>query len=255
MWILIFLIVVIFFGLLVKKENFSNSQGYILNCFGDENYFTLTKRIITNIRTYDSDRRICILTDNPVYFDNDYIQQNNIIVKKFVYESHPTLYGIDMNIPWNKYGLVPKLFHSYYTPFKNTMFLDVDMQFKKDFTFVWEKYNGGVLCIGRSDENNKSPSQWHWGHIDEVIQSSGINIPETFTTFMMYDDSLKIYIDKHVSYILENIDNWKIKKQYKDGIPDEIIYAIVFGIESIRPDESIYEWILSNENCDPFSKE
>ena len=239
-----------------QKEEFTN-QGYILNCFGDEMYFKLTKKMVSNIRQYDSQRGICILTDKQGFFDEEYKKENNVTTKQFVYENHPTFKGIDMNVPWNKYGLIPKLYHPYYTPFKHTMFLDVDMKFEKDFTFFWQRHDGKITYIGKSDSNNRSPSYWHWGTIDEVMESSGINIPQTFTTFMIYDDSLKIYIEKHVSHILENIKNWKIKTNFKfeDGITDEIVYAIIFGLEDIRPDEHIFDWISSRENCDVFFKD
>jgi hypothetical protein len=159
-----------------------------------------------------------------------------------------------MSVPWNKYGIIPKLYHSCYTPFKHTMFFDVDMKFEKDFTFCWERYNGKITYIGKSDSNNRSPSDWHWGTIDEVMESSGINIPQTFTTFMIYDNSLKVYIEKYVSYIFEHIDEWKIKKQFRDGVPDEIVYGIIFGIEDIRPDEYILNGSLQERIVMYFSK-
>jgi hypothetical protein len=92
-WI-VFFIVIVFFVLLFmirsQKYEFTN-QGYILNCFGDEMYFKLTKKLVSNIRQYDSQRGICILTDNPDFFDEEYKKENNVTTRQFVYENHPVL--------------------------------------------------------------------------------------------------------------------------------------------------------------------
>lgn len=231
-------------------------EGYILCCFGNTIYFDLATRLISNIRKYDINRYICILTDNLLFFDEEYKTLHKVITKKFDYNDH-RLDVVDMTVDWNKYGLIPKLFHSYYTPFITTMFLDVDMIFHSDFTFFWDKYynnNQTILFSGISDENNNSPSCWHWYSINEVINSSKINIPQFFGTLIIYDKNLKDYIEKYLNHILANIKNWKIKSYFRNGIPEEIIYAIIFGIEKIKPDEEIHNWLLNAEFCDPVNK-
>jgi hypothetical protein len=236
------------------------NEGYILCCFGDIIYFRLTKRLINNIRTYDKDRYICILTNDLSFFDEEYKNMNKVITKQFNYVDHISEImknNIDIDNDWNKHGLIPKLFHSYYTPFTYTMFLDVDMIFKTDFTFFWDKYftnQPKLLFSGISDENNIAPPRWHWCTIDEVIKNSKINIPEFSGVFMVYDSKLKNYMEKYLNYIIENINNWKIKNWYKNGIPEEIIYAIIFGIENIKPDEEIFKWLYDQEYCDACNK-
>jgi len=44
-------------------------EGYLLCCFGKELYFKLTLRAIKNIRVYDNERYICILTDDVLFFE------------------------------------------------------------------------------------------------------------------------------------------------------------------------------------------
>ena len=134
------------------------SEGYLLCAFGNILYHKLSKRIITNIRQYDSERKICILTDKPEYYDGE-----NLIIINFDYKDHlhPS---INIRSEWNIYGLIPKIYQYMYTPFKITCFIDVDMIIKNDFTFVWEEFyrnNTPILIGGKCDENNKSPSQWH----------------------------------------------------------------------------------------------
>jgi hypothetical protein len=169
---------------------------------------------------------------------------------------HP-LDEVDMTVDWNKFGLIPKIFHPYYTPFRYTMFLDVDMVFHTDFTFFWNNYYSNkqnTLYTGISDKDNKSPAWWHWNTINEVMESSKINIPAMFGVLIIYDTNLKKYIDKYLSTILKNIGAWRIKPWFRNGIVDEIIYAIIFGIECIKPDEEIYNWILNTKTCDAFNK-
>jgi hypothetical protein len=236
--------------------SFYLDEGDILNCFGDILYFKLTKRIIDNIRKYDASRYICILTDDISFFDENYKVQNKIITKYFDYKNH-VLYEIDTNNLWNRYGLIPKLFHSFYTPFSHSMYLDVDMIFNNDFTFLWEKYydfSQSILYAGTCDDNNNAPSSWHWGTIMDVIACSNINIPEFSGTFLVYDERLKGYINKYLKLILQNIDNWNIKSLYRDGIPEEIIYAIIFGLENIRPNTEIYYYIFHSGMCDAANK-
>jgi len=231
-------------------------EGYMLCCFGSTMYFKLTQRMVLNIRRYDPNRYICILTDNVLFFNEEYKKLHKLIVLHFNYMDHP-LDEVDMTVDWNKFGLIPKIFHPYYTPFRYTMFLDVDMVFHTDFTFFWNNYYSNkqnTLYTGISDKDNKSPAWWHWNTINEVMESSKINIPAMFGVLIIYDTNLKKYIDKYLSTILKNIGAWRIKPWFRNGIVDEIIYAIIFGIECIKPDEEIYNWILNTKTCDAFNK-
>uniref|UniRef100_A0A6C0DRA4 Nucleotide-diphospho-sugar transferase domain-containing protein n=1 Tax=viral metagenome TaxID=1070528 RepID=A0A6C0DRA4_9ZZZZ len=208
------------------------------------------------LRDYDPNRYIIILTDNVSFFD-EYLDGYKLMVSHFDYNNH-IHENIDTSNDWNKYGLIPKLYHSYYTPFETTMYLDVDMWFKKDFIFIWEEYYKSpdlVLYAGVSDENNKSPSSWHWGTIDEVIEKVGVNIPQISGTLIVYNKNrLKEMVNLHVENILNNISKWNIKTWYRNGLPEEIIYAIIFGYEKIKPSIELNDWIFNNKNCDPMDK-
>jgi len=236
------------------------TEGYLLCCFNDEKYFKLAHRIVKNIRIYDSYRQICILTDNPDYFEESYVALNKILIKKFDYENIPQYFhcNIDMNNTWNKNGLIPKVYHSYYTPFENTMFMDVDMIFKKDFTFIWEMYYKSpnlILFPGLSDKNNRSPSNWHWGCIDELMQTIGISIPQVFGTVLVYNSNVKNIMTKHLENIFVNIESWNVRCWYRNGLADEIVYAIIFGFENVRPNIELHDWLLNQEMCDPVNKD
>lgn len=231
-----------------------NSQGYLLCCFDNELYFKLTERIISNIRLYDNTRKICILTNNINYFNNHI--DENIIIKLFDYNNHlhPK---ININNTWNRHGLIPKVYQSLYTPFDITMFLDVDMIFYKDFTYIWQLYNEtniSILCPGFANENNRSPSHWHWGGINNIMSSIGINVPQVGTTLFVYNNKLKDIIIKDINNIFNNLEKWNVLSKFRNGYPDEIIYAIILGYEKIRPHALLHDFIYNINNCDAVNK-
>lgn len=237
-------------------------EGYLLCCFNDIKYFKMTVRTVHMIRKYDIVRKICILTDNPSYFENQLFYRNSldadnkVVVVLFDYKQHMHD-TINMQNNWNRYGLIPKIYQSYYTPFQKTMYIDVDMMFKKDLTCIWDIYarNGQpILFAGVSDVNNKAPANWHWNRINEVANNVGIHIPQCFSTLMVYNTQLKTMVETHICNIFHNLLKWKIRMQYKNGCPDEIIYAIIFGFEKIKPDKTLHELILNTNMCNPFDK-
>ena len=231
-------------------------EGYLLCVFGDDIYYKLSKRMINNIRKYDNIRKICILTDNiekAKYIINDL--HNDIIIKLFDYSNHPTYPEIDLNINWNKFGLYPKIFQSLYTPFKKTMFCDVDMFFLQDFTFMWNNTNDDVINIaGISDENNKSPSHWHWGYINDIMHCSKLNLPQIFSTIMIYNINFSEIIKNDIDFIMKNLNVWKVKKMFRNGYTDEIIYSLILGKHNIKPNRCFFNWISNTKNCDTFNK-
>lgn len=230
------------------------TEGYLLCVFGtNSKYYDLSVRFIENIRKFDKYRPICILTDNVslVY------QQENVNISPFFLEKH--LHPIvKINNDWNQYGFYPKVFQSLYTPFEHTMYMDVDMLFHRDFTFIWDIYHDSkqsILIPGKSDENNRSPSDWHWGKIDQVIDRIHIPIPQTFSTVIVYDRDVSKLIDKYVSYILDHLEEWHVQFQFRDsGLPDEIVYSIILGMEKIRVNREIHDWVFDENNCNPCCK-
>ena len=228
-------------------------EGYLICVFGkSDNYYKMASRLIRNIREYDNFRPICILTDNV----NNYSYPEDVIIKIFDLETHLHK-NIDSNIDWHKYGLYPKIFQSYYTPFQHTMFLDADMIFRKDFTHFWDIYyksNQTILIPGLSDENNRSPANWHWNNINNVMIRSGLNIPQTFTTLMIYNKKFSKIIEEKIIYIFDNLQDMKVLPYYCSGYPDEIMYSILLGILNYKISIEMHDWLLNIENCDPTNK-
>jgi len=230
-----------------------HKEGYLLCVFGEtDKYYKLAIRLITNIRLFDSLRKIVVLTDDV----NRYVWPENIIIKQFCLEMH-LHEKINNDISWHKYGFYPKLFQSFYTPFEHTMYLDVDMIFKKDFQFIWDEYysNGQPILIpGKSDKNNRSPPDWHWNNIDNVIGAMEIPIPQTFSTLMVYEKDFSTIITKNIVFVLDNLMNWGVKNYFCGGYPDEIVYSIIMGFCNFRVNEPIHQWLVDAENCDPTNK-
>jgi hypothetical protein len=235
-------------------NDISKKEGYLLCCFGKEIYFRLTLMAIKNIRVYDTERPICIITDNTVFFEELNIE--NTIIKLFDYNNH-LFPKINYENDWNKYGLIPKIFQCYYSPFDVTMYLDVDMFFKSNFNHFFDLFyesNQPILIPGLSDENNKSPSNWHWGFINEIMEVIDINIPQSFTTVVLYNQSILPIIEESMPFILSNLDKWNVKPWYCNGYPDEIIYSILLGLNNYKISEQIHSWLLNNNFCDPVNK-
>lgn len=228
------------------------SEGYILCCFGEESYFKLADRMITNIRNYDKTRQICILTDDIIYFSK---YDDTIISILFDYRNHihPIL---DLSSTWNKYGFIPKIYQIQYTPFDRTMFFDVDMIFKKDITHFWDIWRDSrlpLLIPGVSDHTNMSPPDWHWGGIRNVSEKVGVPIPQVSSTIIMYDKSIQSDISL-ISNIIDSASQFRIKMLFRGGIPDEIIYSIYMGLKKIHPNQYLFDWIINVSNCDCCNK-
>lgn len=234
----------------------SSNEGYLLCVFGKLNYFNLANRIIKNIFDYDSKRKICILTDNIDFFQEN--KNDRIILIKFDFNNH-LHENIDCKNDWNKYGLIPKLYQYKYTPFEKTCFMDVDMIFHKNFTFIWDEFNRSnnpILIGGKCDQNNKSPSNWHWYHIDKVINACGFNCPQVWGTVFIYNKDFHRLVTEYniIEEIISNVKKYKILSNYNHGYPDEIFYSIILGKFNISPSQLIDEWFYDKTNCDSCNK-
>lgn len=229
-------------------------EGYLLCCFGSELYFKLCIRTIKNIREFDKTRNICILTDNPTSLE--IVNVENCTIVFFDYKKHLHA-SIDSNNEWNKYGFIPKIFQSLYSPFEKTMYLDVDMIFKQNFTFIWDLFDTSNQCIlagGLTDSTGRSPSHWHWGSIDTVMHNTGIKLQALFSTLIVYNKKFTSMLLKHIDTILDNLTKWDVKSYFRNGYPDEIIYSILCGMESMKISESIHDFLLNQEMCDVVNK-
>jgi len=230
------------------------SEGYLLCCFGENLYFKCAKRLIQCIRKHDNKRSICILTDNVTSFENI----ENIILIEFDFKKHLHP-NIDHNLPWNKYGLLPKIYQSEYTPFDCTMFFDCDVVLYDDeFLKFWDYYykSGQDLLIpGESDINNRSPPNWHWGNVNNVMNKVGFNVPQILSSLMVYNTNLKQMIKQNLPTILNNIYNFDCKPFFCGGFPDEIIYSILMGLYKIYPNKEILSvWASNSPHWDSCNK-
>jgi hypothetical protein len=134
--------------------------------------------------------------------------------------------------------------------------MDVDMVFHKDFTFAWDtQMESGISIPGISDSENRSPSHWHWGGISHVMQQSRLSLPQMFSTMILYKtETMKKAITKHIHHIMSHCDEWGVLRIFRGGWPDEIIFSILLGLEGLRPNQLLFDWIEDRTNCDPFAK-
>jgi hypothetical protein len=243
------------------------SEGYCLISLNDELYYKLCKRLIENIRKYDSQRPICVFYDNDElknkYFSTEQINPDKYIFKLFDSEKIIEQYGlqkcnINLENSWNKYGLIPKLFHIVLSPFEKSLFFDVDMIINTDFEMFWnylEKSPYPFMIPGESDSNNRSPYHWHWGAISSVMHSCGFSVPQLFTTIIgSRGVNHQDYINC-IKIILCNRHQWNIQEKFRDGIVDEIIFACLFGLHSYRPHNELFNFLHHSGKIDPINKE
>jgi len=234
------------------------TEGYLFCSFGDINYAKMVNRLIKQVRGYDKMRPICVLTDD--FSKNVYIEENDIEYKYIDIESHMHA-SINMNIQWNRFGLIPKIYQYLYTPFENTCFIDADMVFHNDFTFIWKMFydeNVPLLMPGLCDEQLKSPAEWHWGYIHDVIHHCGFNVPQVWSTMFIYNTPFKNILKEEqlIEYCLDNLHHWNVRIQFRDnGITDEIIYAFILGKIHVKPNSGLHQWLHDENNCTPFEKE
>jgi len=233
------------------------SEGYLLCASGADNYMQMANRLIKNIRVYDTTRAIVILT-NDVERCATFIcdVSANISVIQFHLERHIHPF-MDASNAWNRFGLYPKLYQSFYSPFDTTMFIDADMQFHKDFTFMWDHYSKNPLPIsipGLSDASNRSPPSWHWNRISQVMHFSGLNIPQTSSTLILYRRAFQEIVTRDLDRIFENREIWHLEKRWRGSWPDEIFYSILIGIHHIIPNEPLHKWIFDEKNVLPADK-
>lgn len=235
-----------------------NFEGYLACCFGSELYMKLGKRLVENIRNFDKNRPICILTDNVELMTSLTKSSDlNLVIKSFDSASY-VHDSIDMNNTWNKFGLIPKLYQCVCTPFEKTMFIDVDMLFKKDFMFLWDSFDKcshSILMPGKCDSNNRSPPDWHWGRINNIIEKIGHNIPQVWSTLFIYDSSYKKIFMEDIDFVLRGLSTWSALSWYRSGYPDEIVYSIILGRHNIPTDQFIHDWFLDENNCMSFDKD
>jgi len=242
----------------------NSTEGYCLISLNDELYYKLCMRMINNIRQYDSHRPICIFYDNEEYKNKYFSSNENIefqlfnseeIIKKYDFESCK----INIQNDLNKYGLFPKLFQVLLSPFEKNIFLDVDMIIKKDFEMFWNYLNQcpyNFLIPGLCDENNRSPSDWHWNRINNVMQLSKLNIPQLSTTMIGYklnkEEKIKFMI--FVKNILIQRQQWGIQEKFRDGIPDEIVFSCYCGMNNIRPNIDLFKYLRHSGMVDMENK-
>lgn len=230
------------------------SEGYLFCVGGNELYYKLLQRALTTLRKFDSVRPICILTEE-IEKAKQYSKVDNVQYKEFRILNH-FVPNINPGLPWHRYGFYPKVFQFMYTPFERTMFFDVDYVFLTDFTYFWDQFRKSeseLWVAGRADENNCSAPDWHWGFIYRVIQESGICIPMSMSSFMIYKKSIGKKLVKHIREILNNLEKWECKPQYCGGYPDEIVISILMGLLEIRPNEQMFDWLIDSSkvlSCD-----
>ena len=228
----------------------------MLCAFGADNYMKMANRLIKNIRTYDIHRPIVVLTNDVAHLTTFLEDMSGVTIKQFYLERHIHPF-VDPQNEWNRYGLYPKLYQSQYSPFDLTMFIDVDMEFYQDFTFLWIIYGQDLSPItigGISNELNRAPSSWQWDSISSIMRLSGLNIPQIFSTLMFYRTSFQEIVKRDLNTIFENRDTWHLEKKWRESWPDEIFISILMAMNEIRPSELLFKWISRSSNVNLHNK-
>ena len=133
------------------------------------------------------------------------------------------------------------------------MFLELYFQI---FWNYLDKCSYNFLIPGLCDENNRSPHDWHWYGINRIMHLTGVNIPQLSTTMIGYkltENEKKIFIT-FIKNILIKRKEWGIQEKFRDGIPDEIIFACYCGINNIHPNIELFQYLRNSGKVDMENK-
>lgn len=247
--------IIVFAVMIVLSITWDQStQGYMLIAFGNP-YIDMAHLLALSIRKYDCKRPIALFTNNIEYCTRTMWNVSDI---RFIYidvESLVKKYHCNERAPsnWDKYGCIPKILAPILAPFPETIFIDCDSLMVSSPENMWRVFQSMphfITTLGNSDENNRSPNDWFFGRIQQVIEKVQFNVPQCFTTVIFIKPLMvpKAYVDE-ATHIYNNPDDYAIVRVFKgDSITDEIVYAIIMGKYNIRPSTERIVYISDNHN-------
>jgi hypothetical protein len=90
-----------------------------------------------------------------------------------------------------------------------------------------------VIMLGRHDDPN-----WHWGHIREVSDAFGKNVPHVHGGFFYIRRGLNTGKFFNMAKVMfYSYDDFKCRRAFRGGRVDEIIFALTHSMLNVLPIE------------------
>jgi hypothetical protein len=86
------------------------------------------------------------------------------------------------------------------------------------------------------------------------MHSCGFSVPQLSTTIIGYHSLNKMDYINCIKFILCNRHKWNIQEKFREGIPDEIIFACLFGLYSYRPQRELTAFLHNSGKVDMENK-
>jgi hypothetical protein len=220
-----------------------SSQGYVLIAVG-QRYIDEVACLISTLRKQNDLRPITVIIDPD---DVGYF------VEKNTGASYTELRDVNGNFDlfltdFERKGTYPKVSLFDFTVYDETIFLDSDVLCQYDTSKVWNFMGTQpqhIAMVGK-----KYDPHWAAGEIESVIQKIGKHISHTHGGFVYFrKPQAKLMYDYFVETVV-NYNRWCGQRHYKNSMPDEMLYAMVFSKFDYWPLE-FDEFPIMTFNADP----
>jgi hypothetical protein len=223
-----------------KKKN----QGYFLLANGEKYVRMMLEHTIPSIRRVDPYRPISVFTNTPELVTGvDHVIRYDP-EKEFRRLGLP----LDMNNEYDVWGTIPRFLMLTRSPYEETLSLDCDLVCipgkEARLEELWATCTSSgqnMVALGESDDQNRGPSSWHWGHLHEVCEKTGVNIPQIGGQCVYYR-RCHDFLDKILPYF-RTYESYGIKpwlRTWNSTPSEEIFFALYMGLKGTRPLSTSY---------------
>lgn len=210
------------------------SEGYFFLALG-EKYINECYNLALTIKKQNDIRPISLLIHER---DLKYCKEKQIF-DSFVFfepDENCEIWKLCNNY-FEKYCLYPRLHLNKYIPYDISITVDSDVLCQYSPEYIWKELSTKdfpVQMVGKKYDIN-----WHFGTINEVIESYGKHIPHVHGGFFYIrknEQKTKDFFDYCKSLVFI-YDKLKCKRLYANGMVDEILFGISHANFNIFPIE------------------
>ena len=203
------------------------AEGYFLMGFG-EKYIDESQKMVETLKKFDDLRPVALMThkENIKYAEDKRIFNDVICVD---------VNDIKDSNSHNSFCVRPRVYMPKYMPYEKVISLDSDMICLHNPQHAWDFFNNTdqpFMCCGFDYEKC-----WHWGRVDQVIQTVGKKIPSIHGG-VLYFNKNHIHFNTFYEYTkdaLNNYDEYNCMRSFRGGMTDEVIFSIAMAKLNIKP--------------------
>lgn len=224
----------------------SFSEGYVLIGLG-KTYIDECKLLIDTLRKQNDNRPVSIVVNEE---DRTYAKSIGIFDKIINFQIFDQDIWNMCNTISEKFIIYPRMFLENYIQYDHNIIIDSDIICQAHTDKVWKyckERNQSITQLGFIND-----PEWHWGSINEVSEAFGKHVPHTHGGFFYIRREDEI-INKFFKFVRETFykyDEYKCKRKYKNGMVDEILFAIAHAQFDMYPVE-FHEFPIMTFNSKP----